>query len=106
MRYSTEPRFRKYDEGYGFLSFAKNSVINMVKKVMDTATKTGINATKSASKWVVQKTTEATDLIRNKTADKITSTGKSKGKNKESRRNLHSNKKKQQNIDDLKVFWA
>ena len=50
MRYSTEPRFRKYDEGYGFLSFAKNSVINMVKKVMDTATKTGINATKSASK--------------------------------------------------------
>ena len=23
MRYSTEPRFRKYDEGYGFLSFAR-----------------------------------------------------------------------------------
>ena len=24
MRYSAEPRFRKYAKGYGFLSFAKN----------------------------------------------------------------------------------
>ena len=24
MRYSTDPRFRKYVKGYGFLSFAKN----------------------------------------------------------------------------------
>ena len=31
MRYSTEPRFRKYVKGYGLLSFAKNLVINMVK---------------------------------------------------------------------------
>ena len=34
MRYSTEPRFRKYVKGYGFLSFAKKIghwVINMVK---------------------------------------------------------------------------
>ena len=89
-----------------FCHLQENSVINMVKKIMDTATKTGINATKSASKWVVQKTTEATDLIGNKKADKITSTGKSTGKNKESRRNLHSNKKKKENIDDLKVYWA
>ena len=66
----------------------------MVKKVMNTATKIGINAAKSASKWVVQKTAEATgDLIGNKTADKIPSIGKSKGKNKESRRNLHSTRK-------------
>ena len=40
---------------------------------MDNATKTGIDATKTASKWVVQKNAEATgDLIRNKIADKIT----------------------------------
>ena len=40
---------------------------------MDTATKTGIDATKTASKRVVQKTPEATgDLIGNKIADKIT----------------------------------
>ena len=43
---------------------------------MDTATKTGIDATKTASKRVVQKTAEATgDLIGNKIADKITSLG-------------------------------
>ena len=35
-------------------------VINMVKRLMDIVTKTGINAEKSASKRVVQKTPEAT----------------------------------------------
>ena len=46
---------------------------------MDTATKTGIDAAKTASKRVVQKTAEATgDLIRNKIADKITSLSKTK----------------------------
>ena len=51
---------------------------------MDTATKTGINAAKIASKRVVQKTAEATgDLIGNKIADKITLIGQSKNKQKE-----------------------
>ena len=46
---------------------------------MDTATKTGMDA----SKRVVQKTAEATrGLIGNKIADKITSIGKSKRKKK------------------------
>ena len=46
---------------------------------MDTATQTGIDATKSASKRVAQKTAEPTeDLIGNKIVDKITSIGKSK----------------------------
>ena len=50
---------------------------------MDTARKTGINAAKIASKRVVQKTAEATrDLIGNKIADKITSLGKTKSKEK------------------------
>ena len=46
---------------------------------MDTAKKKiGLDAAKIASKRVVQKTAEATrDLIGNKTADKITSLGKS-----------------------------
>ena len=48
---------------------------------MDTATKTKIDAAKTAYKRIVQKTAEATgDLIRNKIADKITSVGKSKNK--------------------------
>ena len=51
------------------------------KNVMDTATKTGIDAAKTASKRVVQKTAEAAgDLIGNKRADKITSIGKPKEK--------------------------
>ena len=81
MRYSTEPRIRKYDTGYGFLSFARKSGDKFDKKLMDTATKTGIDTAKTASKRVVQKTAEATgDLIENKIADKITSIGKPKEK--------------------------
>ena len=78
--YSTEPRFRKSVKGYGLLSFARNFGDKYGKKLMDTATKTGIDAAKTASKKVVQKTTEATgDLIGNK-ADKITSISKPKEK--------------------------
>ena len=44
---------------------------------MDTATKTGIDAAKTAYERVVQKIAETTgDLIGNKIADKITSLGK------------------------------
>ena len=54
---------------------------------MDTATKTGMDAAKVASKGVVQKTAEATgDLIGNKIADKIISLAKTKNREKEERR--------------------
>ena len=77
MRYSTETRFRKYIKGYGFLSFTRKFGDKYDKKLMNTATKTGINAAKTASNRVVQKTAETTgDLIGNKIADKITSTSK------------------------------
>ena len=39
MRYSTEPRFRKYVEGYGFLSFARKCGDEYGKKFMDTVKK-------------------------------------------------------------------
>ena len=53
------------------------------KKLIDAATKTWIDTTKTASKKVVQKTAEATgDLIWNKIAGKVTSVGKSKEKEK------------------------
>ena len=46
---------------------------------MDTATKTGMDAGKTASKRVVQKVADATvDLIGNKIFEKITSAGRSK----------------------------
>ena len=71
MRYSTEPRFIKYVKGYGFLSFAKKIGNKYGKKIMDAATKIGIDAAQTASKRVYQKTAEATgDLIGNKIADK------------------------------------
>ena len=84
MRYLTEPKFRKYVKEYGFLSFAKQFGDKYGKNLMDTATKTVIDAAKTASKRVVQKTAEAAgDLIGNKIADKITSVGKSKEKTNE-----------------------
>ena len=44
MRYPAEPRFRKYVKGYGFLSFARKFGDKHGKKLIDTATKTGIDA--------------------------------------------------------------
>ena len=63
------------------MSFARKFGDKYRKKLMDTATKTRIDAAKTASKRIVQKTVESTgDLIGNKTADKITSLGKTKSK--------------------------
>ena len=55
MRYSTEPKSKKCIKGYSFLSFARKFGDKYGKKLMDTATKTGIDAAKTASKQVVQK---------------------------------------------------
>ena len=76
---------------------------------MDTATKTGMDAAKIASKRVVQKTAEATgDLIGNKIADKITLIGKSKEKEKEKPKEIEEiyipPERRQQIINDLRLF--
>ena len=113
MRYSFEPKYRKYVHGYGFLSFARKFGSKYGKKFVDTATKIGINsakkfydkygkkvmdnakkseidAAKIASKRVVQKTPEATgDLIGNKIADKIHSLGKPKIDEKEEKNEIN-----------------
>ena len=74
MRYSLEPRKRKYVQGYDFLSFAGKIGNKYGKTLMDSATKTGIDAAKTPFKGVVQKTAEAReDLIGNKIANKFTS---------------------------------
>ena len=83
------------------MSFARKLNNKYGKKLIDTATKTGIDATKNASKRVVQKTAEATgDLIGNKIADQITSIGKPK----EIEGIYISPEKRQQIIDDLRLF--
>ena len=74
---------------------------------MDTATKTGMDASKTASKRVVQKTAEVTgDLIGNKTANKINSIGKpkEKKKTKEIEEIYIPPEKRQQVIDYLRLF--
>ena len=74
---------------------------------MDTATKTGMDPAKTASKRVVQKTAEVTgDLIGNKIADKITSIGKPKEKEKTDKveKIYIPPEKRQQIIDDLRLF--
>ena len=55
MRYSTEPKYRKYIKWYGFLPFARRFGDEYDKKLKYTATKTAIDATKTTSKRVVQK---------------------------------------------------
>ena len=83
MRYSIEPRDRKYVKGYGFLSFAKNmdkSLSNKYgQKLLDSAKKSTTYAIKTASKRAIQKTAEATDnLIGKKIANNITNVSKKK----------------------------
>ena len=106
MRYSIEPRFKKYVKGYGVLSFARKVNNKYGKKLIDTATKTGIDQAETASKRVVQKTAEATgDLTGDKIANKITSIGKPKEKETKKIEEIYiPPEKRQQIINDLRLF--
>ena len=84
-------------KGYRFLSFAKNMGKNLnnkySQKLLDSEKTSTTDAIKAASKWVIQKTVEATvDLICNKIADKIASASKYLKK-------LHS----QNNLDETDI---
>ena len=77
MRYSIEPRERRYVKGYGFLSFAKNIDRNLSnkygQKLVDTAKKSATDALKIAGKRAILKTSEAIgDLVGKIIANKIT----------------------------------
>ena len=108
MRYSTKPRFRKHVKSYGLFSFSRKCGSKYGKRLINTATKTRIDAAKTASKRVVQKTSEGTkDLIGNKIADQITSIGKPKEKEKKEIEEIYlPPEKRQQIIDDLQLFLA
>ena len=78
MRYSIEPRERRYVKGYGFLSFPRNIGKNVSnkygQKLVDTARKSAADALQIAGKIAIQKTIEASgDLVGNFIADNITS---------------------------------
>ena len=69
MRYSIEPRERRYVKGYGFMSFARNFSDKYGKSLRD-ASKT---FAKTAGKEILKETAKATgDLIGSKIANKIT----------------------------------
>ena len=69
MRYSIEPRERRYVKGYGFMSFARNFNDKYSKSLMDLSK----TFAKTAGKKILKETARATgDLIGTKTADKIT----------------------------------
>ena len=53
MRYSVEPKYRKCVQSCDFLSFARKFGDKYGKNLMNTATKTGIDVAKNASKRVV-----------------------------------------------------
>ena len=88
MRYSIEPKERRYVKRYGFLSFARNTGAHVTKvsktlnnkygqKLVDTAKKICNRCLKTAGKIAIQKTAEATgDLVGNTIANKITSISK------------------------------
>ena len=99
MRYSLEPHYRRYVQGQGFMSFARNignkygksmissknvrkifdksldvgkSMEKNGKKILDNSLSAGKDFAKIAGKKVLTKSAEATgDLIGNKIADRI-----------------------------------
>ena len=101
MRYSLEPHYRRYVQGQGFMSFARNignkygkSMISSKnvrkifdksldvaksKKILDNSLSAGKDFVKIAGKKVLTKSAEATgDLIGNKIADRISKSARNK----------------------------
>ena len=77
MRYSIEPRERRYVKGYGFLSFARNFSDKYSKSLMDNGIDVSKKFAKTAGKKILKETAKATgDLIGNKIAVKTTSASK------------------------------
>ena len=125
MRYSLEPKYRKYVHGYGFLSFARtfgnkygkkliNTGINSARKFSNSKygkeikKKQGINFTRTAGERVLKNSAETTgNLIGNKIADKITSLGNQTNENeinKEQEEIIIPPEKRQQIINNLRLF--
>ena len=102
MRYSIEPRERRYVKGYGFMSFARNFNDKYSKSLIDLS-KTFAN---TAGKKILKETAKATeDLIGNKIADKITAKPHNKDEviNGIPKERYISPKERQKIIDELKL---
>ena len=105
MRYSLEPHYRRYVQGQGFMSFARNignkygkKIFDKSldvgksmkkkygKKILDNSLSAGKDFAKIAGKKVLTKSAEATgDLIGNKIADRITKSTRNKAQKEDDR---------------------
>ena len=103
MRYSIEPRERRYAKGYDFMSFARNFSDKYSKSLMDLSK----TFAKTAGKKIFKETAKAIgDLIGNKIADKITSASKKSHdevNNEILKERYISPKDRQKNINELKL---
>ena len=102
MRYSIEPRERRYVKRYGFMSFARNFSDKYTKSLMDKGIDVSKTFAKIAGKKTLKETAKATgDLIGNKIADKITA--KSHNEDEVNNERYISPKEKQKIINELKL---
>ena len=130
MRYSLEPSYRRYVQGQGFMSFAKNIGSKYGRKLFDKSIDVGKNTSnkydrkildksmdagkdfrKIARKKVLTKSPEATgDLIGNEIADRITKSSRNKEQKEDDRIMEETQEliippeKREQIIRDLKLF--
>ena len=88
------------------MSFARKFGDKYHKNLIDTTTKTGIDAVKTASKRVVQKTAGSTDLTGNKIADKTTSVGNKKVKKKKTKQKFTYHQKKAANYSAFEIRFG
>ena len=108
MRYSIEPRERRYVKGYGFMSFARNFSDKYSKSFMDKGIDLSKTFVKISGKKILKETAKATgDLIGNKIADKITAKPSKKShdevNNEISKERYISPEERQKIIDGLKL---
>ena len=108
MRYSIEPRERRFVKGYGFMSFARNFSDKYSKSLMDKGIDLSKTFAKTAGKKILKERAKATgDLIGNKIADKITSVSKKSQSdevnNEIPKERYISTKERQKIIDELKL---
>ena len=126
MRYSLEPHYRRYVQGQGFMSFARNignkygkKIFDVGKsmkkkygkKILDNSLSAGKDFAKITGKKVLTKSAEAIgDLIGNKIADRITKSARNKEQKEDDRIMEETQEiiippeKREQIIKDLKLF--
>ena len=87
MRYSLEPHYRRYVQGQGFMSFARNIGNKCGKNIFDVSkSMKNKEFAKIAGKKVLTKSAEATgDLTGNKIADRITKSARNKEQKEDDR---------------------